>query len=216
MLIIAYFAVFCHYEDFQQMCFFSPQASVPASAAKPMPWGFLLSFPSDQHGHQRRCPFTSVGRKSPHCGDLRGLFGVPAPKFNQQALFAVGFAPVFLHFPAGKFPYWGHGKKAFEALSFKFPSNQLKFRFIPLSPSTARHAPKEPTQGRTGRHTGRLVFSAAPPFITPAPVSQNRPVSHALVLHPPYRRIVLFPDKISRSLHDTAALLSDACRIVFL
>jgi hypothetical protein len=95
MLIIAYFAVFCHYEDFQQMCFFSPQASVPASAAKPMPWGFLLSFPSDQHGHQRRCPFTSVGRKSPHCGDLRGLFGVPAPKFNQQALFAVGFPLVF-------------------------------------------------------------------------------------------------------------------------
>jgi len=74
---------------------FQPQASVPASAAKPMPWGFLLSFPSDQHGHQRRCPFTSVGRKSPHCGDLRGLFGVPAPKFNQQALFAVGFPLVF-------------------------------------------------------------------------------------------------------------------------
>lgn len=169
MLIIAYFAVFCHYEDFQQMCFFSPQASVPASAAKPMPWGFLLSFPSDQHGHQRRCPFTSVGRKSPHCGDLRGLFGVPAPKFNQQALFAVGFAPVSRISQRGGFRVRGMKKRAFEALmipSFSISpqtgSNfalSLQPRQLPVQPPKSRH------RGGQGGTKGCLCFLPCCRFI---------------------------------------------------
>jgi hypothetical protein len=52
-----------------------------------MLFGFFLFFSPDQHSHQRHCLFISVSRKSPHCGDLGIFSSVPAPKFNQQALF---------------------------------------------------------------------------------------------------------------------------------
>ena len=60
--------------------------------AKPLVPKTIFSFSVSQHANERQSFFTSAGKKSPHCGDLRGSAGSSAPAFHLQTFFASGKA----------------------------------------------------------------------------------------------------------------------------
>ena len=74
--------------------------------AKPLVPKTIFSFSVSQHANERQSFFTSAGKKSPHCGDLRGSAGSSAPAFHLQTFFASGKAlPCRYLLQAPSFPF---------------------------------------------------------------------------------------------------------------
>uniref|UniRef100_UPI002431B1A2 hypothetical protein n=1 Tax=Anaerotignum lactatifermentans TaxID=160404 RepID=UPI002431B1A2 len=59
-----------------------------AHLAKPLVPKTIFSFSVSQHANERQSFFTSAGKKSPHCGDLRDSAGSLTPTFHLQTFFA--------------------------------------------------------------------------------------------------------------------------------
>ena len=104
--------------------------------AKPLVPKTIFSFSVSQHANERQSFFTSAGKKSPHCGDLRGSAGSSAPAFHLQTFFASGKA-----LPC---------RYLLQAPSFSLRPKSWQIRSKLPCPATTPPALQSGTQGQTG------------------------------------------------------------------